>query len=65
MHQSYFLKRILRMRLLICFTLIAMVLATCALQSTTEPEQHAVGNPVAAFEQEVEKLRKKFKIPGF
>ena len=52
------------MRLLICFTLIAMVLATCALQSTTEPEQHAVENPVAAFEQEVEKLRKKFKIPG-
>jgi CubicO group peptidase (beta-lactamase class C family) len=43
---------------------MAMVLVGCSLQSTTQPEQKAVENPVAAFEQEVEKLRKKLKIPG-
>jgi CubicO group peptidase (beta-lactamase class C family) len=41
-----------------------MVVATCALQSTPESEQPAAENPVAAFEKEVEKLRKKLKIPG-
>ena len=52
------------MRLLICFTLMAMFLAACAQQSTPQQEQPVVENPAATFEQEVERLRKKFKIPG-
>ena len=60
MYQKYVLKGFHAIMSLFCFLMIAFVLVSCASQST----QPVVENPVAAFEQEVERLREKYKIPG-
>ena len=49
---------------LICLTMIAWALVSCASQSTTQSTQPAVENPVTAYKLEVVQLQKKYKIPG-
>ena len=49
---------------LIYFTLVTFFLSACSLPSTSQSTQPAINDPVVNFEQEVEQLQKKYKIPG-
>ena len=49
---------------LICLTMMAFSLISCASQSTTQPIRPAAENPAMVFEQEVVQLQKRYKIPG-
>ena len=49
---------------LIYCTLVTFVLSACSLPSTSQSSQPAINDPVVNFEQEVERLQKKYKIPG-
>ncbi len=49
---------------LICLTMMAFSLISCASPSTTQPIRPAAENPVMVFEQEVVQLQRRYKIPG-
>ena len=46
------------------FLMIVYILAFCASPSATMPTQLAAKGPIQVFTQEIERLRKEFKIPG-
>ena len=46
------------------FLMIVYILAFCASPSATMAAQPAAKGPIQTFTQEIERLRKEFKIPG-
>ena len=64
MHPTYGPSGFYKLKPLIHFILIAIVLAACGLPSSSQSTHPAVEDPFAAFEQEVTGLQKRYKIPG-
>ena len=64
MNHKNFLSHLYFIRTFIYFALILFALASCTSDSTTDSTRTITENPLEVFEQEAERLRTKYKIPG-